>query len=79
MTGVKTQVAPLGSPAEQAKLTVPVKPFWGVIVIVVLPVFCPAAAVREAGLGASVNPARVAAQACAKLKPSTEPKPVTWS
>jgi len=79
LTGVNTQVAPLGRPAEQVKLTVPLKPFWGVIVIVVLPLFWPATAVREAGLGDSVNPAKVAAQACARLKPSTEPRPVTWS
>ena len=76
---VKTQVAPLGRPAEQVKVTFPVKPFWGVIVIVVLPVFCPATAVTDAGLGASVKPAKVASQACARLKPSTDPRPVTWS
>src|SRR5579871_2915460 len=49
------------------------------MVIVVLPVFCPATAVNDAGLGASVKPGKVAAQAAANFVASTEPKPVTSS
>jgi hypothetical protein len=78
-TGVKLQVAPAGKPLEQAKVTGLLKPFSGVIVIVVLLLFAPAVALRDVVLGESVKPGCVAMpfHAMAKLFASTEPRPVT--
>jgi hypothetical protein len=75
---LKLQVAPAGKvEATQLKVTVPVKPLCGVIVMVVGALLFPATAVTDPGLGASVKPLSVAAQAMARLLASTEPRPVT--
>lgn len=70
------QAAPEGSPV-QLKVTVPVKPFCGAMATVLV-VLLPAAIL--AGLNAVAEVVKlviVAAQACARLKPSTDPRPVT--
>lgn len=77
LTVVKLQVAPVGRPAEHVKVTVPLKLFCGVIVMVVLLLFCPATAISEVGLAARVKPGRVAAQAFDRLLTSTDPRPDT--
>lgn len=58
LTAVKLHVAPVGSPAEHVKLTFPVNPVCGVIVIVELPL-CPALTDIEVGLGERENPGTV--------------------
>ena len=76
---VKLHVAPDGKPLGQLNVTVPLKPFCGVIVIVLLLLFPPEFALRVAVLAESENPACVAwaFQAMARLSASTEPRPVT--
>jgi len=74
LVGMKEQLAPAGNP-EQVKVTVPVKPLFGVSVMVVV-VVVPAATV--AGLNAVAE--RVNGEStCAIANASTEPNPVTWS
>lgn len=73
-TAVKVHVAPVGKPVLQENETVPLNPFCGVIVIVVLPVLWPATAVREAGLGDNV---KLPAMAIARWFAFTEPRPAT--
>ena len=77
--GLKLQVAPVGSPEEQLKTTVPLKAFCGVTVIVALLLLVPTAAVRAVVLGERVKPGCVAIafHALARLLASTEPRPVT--
>lgn len=76
--GAKLHVAPDGNPALQENETVPLKPFFGVIVMVVLLLLVPADAVTEAGLGESVKAPAFpeAAHAVARLFTSTDPRPV---
>jgi hypothetical protein len=74
--GLKAQVAPVGKP-EHARLTVSLKLFWGVMVIVET-VLLPAAIL--AGLGAPAVMEKVgivANHAVANWKASTDPRPVT--
>ena len=78
LVGVKLQVAPDGTEAEQAKVTVPANPFCGVTVIVLLLLVVPTAAVKDVVLGESVKLAWVGVgHAPARLLASTEPSPVT--
>jgi len=75
---LKLKDAPCGSPV-QLKVTFWLKPFWGAIVTVLMTLL---PADTLAGLNAVAVVEKlpsVASQACARLKPSTEPKPVTWS
>ncbi len=76
--GLNAQVAPVGK-FEHARLTVSLKLFWGVIVIVAT-VLLPAAIL--AGLSAPADTEKVgivANHAVANSKAFTEPRPVTWS
>ena len=55
LVGAKLQVAPEGNPEVQAKVTVPVKLFWGVIVIVAALLLALTVAVNNVVLGESVK------------------------
>jgi hypothetical protein len=75
--GTNAQVAPVGRPVVQLRVTSPVYPFTGVTVtveVVVLPAATLVGAVAE-----RVNPGVAKGQACASAYPSIEPHPVTWS
>ena len=75
---MKVQIAPGGSPV-QPRVTVPLKPFWGVIVTVLVTLLPADTLAGVSGVADVKNLVMLAAQAMASLSASTEPRPVTWS
>ena len=76
VVGVKLHVSPTAKP-EQLNVTVPVKPVAGATVTVIGELVSPAATLMVPGSEESEKLGRVADQACARTKASTEPRPVT--
>jgi hypothetical protein len=78
VVGLKVQVTPEGG-AGQLRVTVPLKPFCGVIVIVVLALVPAAMLAGLTALAERLKFTMVAAHAWAKANASGDPNPVTWS
>jgi len=75
--GLNTHAAVESGKPVQLNVTLPVKPFSGVMVIVFPEVVCPAATVCEPDPADKEKAGKVASHAVAKLFRLTEPKPVT--